>query len=146
MDGITPNPTVELPIEGTIDSDISIVGRDWNSDANRLRIGDVQRATGAKRELFIVLRGPKRNDVTITPEKVDPEWIKVNVGKAEPWNTGASGDGGVTRVPLTIEIPPDSPIVNRLGSDQAKFGQVILHTTHPDVPQIRMNLSFIVLQ
>ncbi len=60
MAGVTPNPTVDLPIEGTIDSDISIVGRDWNSDAARLRIGDVQRAKGAKRDLFIVLRGPKR--------------------------------------------------------------------------------------
>lgn len=146
MAGVTPNPMVDLPIEGTIDSDISIVGRDWNADAARLRIGDVPRAKGAKRELFLVLRGPKRNEVTVTPGKVDPAWIKVTVGKAEPWNVRADGEGGVTRIPLTIEIPPGAPVVNHLGGEQAKYAEVILETTHPDVAQIRMHLQFIVLQ
>ena len=46
--------------------------------------------------------------------------------------------GAVVETPLVIEIPPGSPAVNRLGSDQGKLGEIILETTHPRVPKVRI--------
>ncbi len=141
MPGATPNPVIEVPIEGTIDSDISIVGRGWNSDLGRLSIGDVKSSEGAHRDLLFVVRGPYRHDVVIKPASADPSWLKVTVGEPTDLKTGA---GGVTQIPLSIEIPPGVPPVNHLGSEQGKYAEVILETTHSDVQQIRMYLQFLV--
>ncbi len=51
--------------------------------------------------------------------------------------------GAVTQIPLTIEIPPDAPPANHLGTEQGKYGEVILETTHADIKQIRMYLQFV---
>ena len=86
--------------------------------------------------MFVLLRGDRRHDVTIKTGKVDPSWLKVTLG--EPTEL-KSGDGGVTQIPLTIEIPPGMPPVNHLGTDQGKYAEVVLETTHPQVTEIRMN-------
>jgi hypothetical protein len=144
--GVSANPVVEVPIEGIIDSDISIVGKDWNADAGTLEIGAVERSKGAKRKLFLVVRGPHRRETAITIGAVDPAWLKVSLGEPKELETRANGEGGVTQIPLEIAIPPGSPPVNRIGSEQDKYAEVILDTTHPDVKRIRMYLQFVVLQ
>ncbi len=140
MGGGAPNAVVEVPIEGTVDSDISIVGVGWNADAGRLAIGEVASSQGAKRDLRLVVRGSQRNDVKFTLEKVDPAWLKVSLGAASELNSG------VMQIPLSIEIPPGSPPMNRLGSDQGKYAEVVLDTTHPLVRKIRLYLQFVILQ
>jgi hypothetical protein len=130
--------TADVLISGTIDSDISIAGAGWNSDAGRLTIGNVKSAEGATRQVLVLVRGANRHDVTIKPSKVDPEWLKVVVGEPSDLSSGA-----VTQIPLTIEIPPNAPQVNHLGSEQGKFAEIVLDTTHPDVKQIRMFLKFV---
>jgi len=137
--GVAENPTVELPVVGTVDSDISIVGRGWNSDAGTLKFDSVKSAEGATRELLVLVRGDRRHDVTIKPGKLDPPWLKVTLG--EPVE---SKSGAVTQVPLKIEIPRGMSPVNRLGSEQGKYGEIVLETTHPDTKQIRMYLQFVI--
>jgi hypothetical protein len=136
--------SVEVPIEGIIDSDVSIVGPGWEQQLSRLSFSAVNSAKGATRKLLILLRGDRRHEVTIKTGKVDPSWLKVTLG--EPSELKGSGDGGVTQVPLTIEIPPGMPPVNHLGTDQGKYAEVVLETTHPQVSEIRMNLKFVIEQ
>ncbi len=138
--------TILVPIEGTVDSDISLVGRGWNASTGRLYVGEVRSGSGAKRELYLMLRGPHRNDTTIQPVLVAPEWLKVSLGEPRELTSGGSAGGGVTQIPLEIEIPPGMPTVNHLGSGQGKVAQVVLETTNPDVRQIRMDVQFIILQ
>jgi hypothetical protein len=140
------NPVIDIPIEGTIDSDISVVGRGWDAQYGRLRIGEVSGSRGVKWDVSLILRGPLRHEVTIKPQSVDPSWLKVTLGDKTDVSTGTGREGGVTRIPLTIEIPPGTPPVNRLGSDQGKYGEIIFETTHPDVKQIRMYLQFVVVK
>jgi hypothetical protein len=141
------NPhSMDISIEGTVDSDISLVGRGWNAVRNRLSIGEVRSEQGAKRELYLMLRGPRRNDTIIKPTVVDPSWLKVRLGEPRELTSSEDGQGGVTQIPLTIEIPPGMPAVNHLGTNQGKFAEVVLETTNPDVKQIRMDLQFIILQ
>jgi hypothetical protein len=140
------NLLADVTIEGSVENDISIVGRGWNTDAGRLVIGAVESRQGAKRNLFLVLRGPYRNDTIVKPIEIKPSWLKVSVGEPKELKTGADPGAGVTQIPLTIEIPPGAPTVNHLGSDQGEYGQVMLETTHPEVGRIRMYIQFVVLQ
>ena len=142
--GSSSATVVDLPVDGTIDSDMSIVGRGWNNDVHRLAIGSVKSSTGATRKLFIVLRGPDRHNVKITPGAITPTWLKVTVG--EPSELKSGSGGGVTQIPLSIEIPPGQSPVNHLGTDQGKYAEVILETTLPDVKQFRMYVQFVVTQ
>jgi len=135
--------SVDVPIQGVIDSDVSIVGQGWEQQLSRLSFPAVSSAKGATRKLFVLLRGDRRHDVTIKTGKIDPPWLKVTLG--EPTEL-KSGDAGVTQVPLTIEIPPGMPPVNHLGTDQGKYAEVVLETTHPQVNEIRMNLRFVIEQ
>jgi uncharacterized protein DUF1573 len=146
MAGFAERPTVEVPIEGTVDSDISVVGKGWNGDLGRLAIGAVKRAEGATRHLRLIVRGPHRHGTVIKPGKIDPTWLKVTVGEPSELKQRAAGEGGVTQIPLTIEIPPGSPQTNRLGFNQGKYAEIFLETTHPQVQQIRMYLQFVVEQ
>jgi hypothetical protein len=144
--GEEARPVAEVPIEGTVDSDISIVGRDWNPDAARLSIGAVPSRQGARRNLYLMLRGPHRHDTTIQAAQIDPAWLKVTLGEPRELKTGANEDAGVTQIPLVVEIPPGTPLVNHLGSDQGRYAKVVLQTTHPEVREITMYVQFVVTQ
>lgn len=91
-----------------------------------------------------MLRGPDRHNVKITPGAITPTWLKVTVG--EPSELKSGSGGGVTQIPLSIEIPPGQSPVNHLGTDQGKYAEVILETTLPDVKQFRMYVQFVVTQ
>jgi hypothetical protein len=136
----------DVAIEGTVDSDISLVGRGWNSLYNRLMIGEVRSNQGAKRELYVMLRGPRRTETTIKPASVNPPWLKVELGEPRQLSAGANGQGGVSQIPLTIEIPPGAPAANFLGAGDSKPAEVVLETNNPDVPQIRMEVQFLILK
>jgi hypothetical protein len=133
----------ELPFEGQVEADISVVGPNWNSQYARLSIGSVKNSQGAKRQLLLILRGAHRHDVTIKPAKIDPEWVHVTLGTPTDIRGGATGDG-VTQIPLTIEIPPGVGPSNHLGTSQGEYGHIVLETTDPQVPQIPINLMFVV--
>ncbi len=138
LSGTEETPTIRVPIAGIIDSDISLVGSGWNADAGRLAIGDVKISEGTTRRLLLLVRGAGRHEVTIKPVSREPDWVKVTVGEPSELSSGA-----VTQIPLTIEIPPDAPPANHLGTEQGKYGEVILETTHADIKQIRMYLQFV---
>ena len=140
MAGIDDTPTVEVPVMGTIDADISIIGANYKSDAGKLTIGTVKASEGAKRDLLVLVRGEHRHDVTIKPVKIDPPWMKVTLGEPVDLPSGAA-----TKIPMTIEIPRGSPPENHLGSDQGKYAEIHLETTHPQAKQIRMYVQFVVL-
>jgi hypothetical protein len=140
LQGVAETSTVEVPIEGTVDSDISIVGPGWDQKYGRLAINAVQSAKGATRKLFLLVRGDHRHDLAIKPGKLDPAWLKVELGEPTELNNGA-----VTQIPLTIEIPPGAPPANYLGTDQGKYAEIILETTHPQVKEIRLHLKFAIV-
>jgi hypothetical protein len=133
--------TVEIPVEGTVDADISVVGAGWDQDQSRLTIGSVKSAKGTKRTLLVLVRGDHHADVRITPIEADPAWMKVTIGEATELRSGA-----VTQIPLTIEIPPGQAPVNHLGSDQGAYGEIVLETTHPEVKKLRMYVKFVIEQ
>lgn len=130
---------VEVPITGTVSTDISIVGRGWNQETNQLNFGAIKSTEGAKRQLSLLIKGDNRHDVKVSLKQSNPEWLKVDVGEPVALKTGA-----VLQVPLTVEIPKGVTPGNYLGTDQGKAGEIILETTHPTVKNIRMEVRMLV--
>ena len=130
---LSSSPTLALPLQGMVGGEIAVVGPGWDADTGILSLGTISSREGAQRRLMLVVRGPSRKNVTFKPVEVVPDLLRVSLGKRTEINRGA-----VVETPLIIDVPPGSPAVNRLGSDQAKLGEIILETTHPHVPKVRI--------
>ncbi len=136
------NPTMELPIRGTVVSDVSILsGRNFDSSTNILTLGIVPQAKGAKAVLPLLIKGPLRDSVEVTVERTDPEkTIVATLGTPKSIN-----DGAVRMVPLTVEIPPGAAPVNRMGgANREDYGRVVVTTTHPEAPRLQVLVRFAV--
>ena len=130
-------PTIELPIEGIVRSDITIAGRGFLAAANKLTLGHIRSDEGAKAELKVIVRGPHRKDVNLKVASKTPEDALVTLG--EPVH-----QTNVTLIPLTIEIPKGARSGNYLGSQQGKMGEIHLETGHPHTKEMTIYLSMLI--
>lgn len=132
---------LELEISGSVVSDIAIVGpSQFVEKHGLLMFGIIERARGAKATLRILVKGPHRQDVKLTVQDVDPaDVLNASLGEAQEINAGA-----VRLYPLEIEVRPGSRLVNRMGSEQAKFGKIVIESTHPTVKKIPIKVKFAV--
>ena len=133
------SPTVEIPVEGTVDSDISIIGRGWNDKNGVLTMGTVSGREGAEQTVMLACRGSYSKDVTYKVAHVAPGLLKVELGKRAEVSRGK-----VSLTPLTIQIPKGSHPANHLGSEQGDFGRITIETDHPQAPQLRILVRFAV--
>ncbi len=134
---LDPAREVEIPVMGTVVSDISVYGDRWDETYGLLTIGTVASEKGAEAHLTVIVRGPHRQDVKFEVAEVFPDFLEVEAG--ERLSTGA-----VKLIPVTIRIPAGSPQANHVGSDQGRVGRVLINTNHPKVPQLRMLVRFAV--
>lgn len=133
------NPAVTVPLRGTVASDITIAGAGWDPDLGVLNIGTVPGRTGTGWRLLLIVRGPHAKEVKFESAHVEPEFLRVEFGRT----TSAPTDT-MTQTPLFIRIPEGTRPVNHLGSEQGKLGEILLTTTHPQVPQLRIRVRFAV--
>ena len=131
---------VEVPFEAVVEGDVSVLGKGWEPERQTLTIGAVNRREGAEVKLLLVARGEKRKETTFCVASVTPDVLQVKVGEAQalgqenqPWQT-----------PLTITIPPGSPIADHLGGAQGKSGEIVIESNHPDAPRITIRVRFAV--
>jgi hypothetical protein len=133
--GLAEFPIVTVPIGGQVNSDITIVGPDWNERRGILRFGAVSTQKGASRKLTLLIRGPHRQQSTVQVERTDPPELQVTVG--------APVDGAqVRQIPLTIDVPAGARPLSRLGQGHGGYGEIILNSTHPDAPQLKVLVEF----
>ena len=130
---------VDVPVQGTMGSQLIVAGFGWEEHAGVLTLGTVAAAKGTERKLYVVARGPHARQVKLDPVRVVPDLLKVEVGPGKQL-----GDGAVIRIPLTIRIPPGSRAANYLGSRADELGQIVLQTGHPQQPELRILVRFAV--
>jgi hypothetical protein len=123
--------TVEVPLEGTVTGDLSVVGGAWNRSRQSLFLGTVSAKTGFRTQVFVTARGPHRELVRPVVREVVPPSLEIRVGESEP-----VGSGSVIRTPIEIVIPPGSPAANHLCSQLGPAGRIVLETGHPDSPTL----------
>jgi hypothetical protein len=133
-------PTLQLPIAGTVISDIIISGPGWDREHGVLVLGVVRSGEGIRRNLTVLVHGEHRHDVQVTVGKCQPDFLRVSLGEPADVNGGA-----VVRIPLTVEVPPGAPDANYLGSP-GRLGEILLETTHPEAKQVRLLVQLAVEQ
>ena len=130
--------TVEVPIEGAVASDISIVGVGWDAKTGVLKLPAAAAVgKGAERKLLLVVRGPHRENVKFKLAQVTPDRLEAALGE-----TMASNSGELTQTPLTIRWPTEASPGDRPGPPAQDTGQIVLDTNHPQQPQLRIQVGF----
>jgi hypothetical protein len=133
-------PEVTLPVIGSVEGDISVAGGpEWNREVMMLSLGVLGRDKVVTRELKLLVRGPQAGRVTFQVVKVVPEAIRVHLGESRELAAGR-----VQQVPLVIEIPGGLPPMSYMGQDERSFGEIVLSTTHREIPQLRLRIRFAV--
>jgi hypothetical protein len=132
-------PTLRIPLSGTIVGDISIVGPGWNDEAGVLTLGTLSSREQTERQLLLVARGPYSKEVQFTLLRTDPDLLQVDLERLK--ETTAVGSGAVTQTPLVIRVPKGSRRANYLGP---RLGEILIGTTHPDVPLLQIRVLFAV--
>lgn len=133
-------PAVVVPMRGKVTGDISIEGRDFNDTTGLLKLGTVNSESGVRRTLFLFARGPHRKEVSFNIVESDPR----DQLRAELGETVEIAEGKSTQTPLLIEIPKGSRPATHLSSQQGKLGLIVIETHHPQIPELRIHVSFAV--
>lgn len=133
------SPTINLPLSGSVSSDVSIIGPDWSMANGVLRLGVVESGQGAERTLKLVTRGPHSKTIEFKVASQTPAFLQVSIGERKEMASSA-----VSQTPITIKVPKGSPTANHSGSEIGKAGVIKLETNHPDVQEVRLLVQFVV--
>lgn len=131
-------PVVEIPIEGRVTGDISIVGpRPWDADSSILAIGKVKTADGYRSKgLYLLIKGTAADKLALTPGRISPEFLQIHF---EPVQRLSSS---VAKVPFTVEVPPGTSPANHSGSILGKMGQIEIEAGESDGQRIKFFVQF----
>jgi hypothetical protein len=129
---------LEVPIYGVVKGDISIYGNGWSEANGLLRMGAATAAAGGKSQLFVNIRGEYADDTKLSVESVKPDALRATLGQPQKLRDG------LIRVPLEVSIPPGTRPMVYAGENQGGEGEIILATTHPVTPKVRLRVTFTV--
>jgi hypothetical protein len=130
-------PVVSLPVEGSVVSDILVIGRGWDDDHSLLTFGTVSAREGAKAQLYVLANGPNRKQVHLKVREISPDSLKVKLG--EPTEIAGSDQ---LKIPLTVEIPPGARASVHLGGSEGALGEIMLDTGRSDVATMKIRVRF----
>lgn len=132
-------PELEIPVTSFIVGDISVIAvKKYDRDKSVLYLNKLKKSEGAKTKLFLIVKGPHRNDVKVKLEETFPEYMKVEVGEPESIN-----DGSVRKIPLSVEIPSGVAAGNFLGPERKDLGKIALSVEgHPEIKEVNIGVYF----
>ncbi len=132
---------LEIPLHGRVVGDISLSGNSFVPVQNRLKWGPVTQKDGMVSRLRMTVKGRHAKDFEITDVETTPEFLKIDVVDRRELPSGT-----LTLLTLDVAVPPASPPVNYSGGVEHPAGQVILHTTHPEIETFRFDVEFAVTE
>lgn len=136
---VEARPELEIPVRGNVIGDLTLFGRDYYPEKGVLQLGLV-RAEGKRTTVNLIVKGKHRDATHVTVKSVDP----ADVLRATLGERAVSGNGKSVRIPLTVEVPPRSRTLQRLGGTRGEPGQIVLETTHPDTKSLTVHVHFAV--
>lgn len=131
-------PPLQVAVQGTVIGDLSFFGPDVKPQSRSLPLGVIKQGAGKSRTIYVMVKGPHRNDTQFTVKKVEPANLRAMLGEAITQNPN------VRMIPLTIEIPADAPPINLSGSENGQSGHIILETTHPTIKELELQVFYII--
>ena len=132
---------LHIPIRGQAMSDIIIASsREYEPNRSLLTLGTVKRSETASAVLHLFVTGPYRHETHLSVGAMDPpDCFRVEIGPRQELN-----DGKTMKYLVTIQIPPNHPPINRMGSAQAPHGRIVLETTHPLTKYVPIQVKFLI--
>lgn len=135
---LNPDESFEIPINGSIVSDISLAGPRVSPANMRVDLGTFSTTQGTKSTIYLLVKGPHRDDLQLSVAEVEPAAeLDVQVGEAIRENPK------IVRYPLTLEVPPGVRPISRgtAGSEIV----VRVETTHPDIKELTFRVRYVIL-
>jgi hypothetical protein len=129
----------EIPVMGTIGSEISIVGPGWDPETNIASLGLIEPDQGIERKLMIKVGGPNPKEITFQPPQWVPDLLDVELG-----DTTELGGGRFAMTPLFIRVHKGSHPAMYLGPERPNLGRITIETNHPQAPQLEIYVRFAV--
>ena len=134
---VSDRDPMELPLQGTVISDISLAGPGVTASRLVVNFGQLKVGQGMKRTVFITAKGPFRNDTQVQLTGTEPAVdFQASLGETIRDNPA------LVRFPLTIEIPPSAPPIARNGDES--YARIKLSTTHPQVKELVVKVRYVV--
>ena len=135
---LNPEAEFEIPIYGSVVSDISLLGPGVTSDQMLASLNSFPSSRGAKSTIYLVVKGPHRENTTFKIGRIVPsDELKVSIG--EPLRNNSQ----ILSYPVTLEVPPGTPPVSRLSSGSRV--EVQIETTHPHVKTLSIYVKYAVV-
>jgi hypothetical protein len=129
---------LEIPVIGRVVGNISIHGRLWNEEQGVLRLGTISSETGTSAPLNVVIRGEGADATTLSVESCDPPELIAKLG--EPKHLSPT----LVHVPLVVQIPPGTPPMARLETEQSGAGKIVLKTNSQEAAEMVLHVRFAV--
>jgi Protein of unknown function (DUF1573) len=130
--------TIEIDVTGTRSGPILFLPPEghglWQSEKQRLNMGQVRREVGSKVTLPAIIYGMK-DTFKVLKTTNDAEYLKVTVVPNKEISSGEQQGAN-----FIFELPPGSPAVTRASPDSV---HVTLDTNHPKLKQIVFEIEFI---
>jgi hypothetical protein len=126
-----------IAVSGEIGGAVNIFGKDWERELRYLNVGNVRQSEGDKHTVYVLLHG--LGGVNLGPPEVNEEVLKVKYGEIKEMKGGA-----LLKVPVDIEIPPGSPLVNHMGG-KAKLAEIIIPTNKSELGRVKLLVRFAVV-
>ncbi|WDI42807.1 DUF1573 domain-containing protein [Bremerella sp. P1] len=132
-------PELEIPVTSFLVGDISVIAiKKYDRDKSVLYLNKLKKAEGTTTKLFLIVKGPHRNDVNVKVAETFPDYMKVEVGEPESINNGS-----VRKIPLSVDIPAGVPEGNFLGPERKDLGKIALSVEgHPEIQEVNIGVYF----
>ncbi|HET6884319.1 MAG TPA: DUF1573 domain-containing protein [Pirellulales bacterium] len=131
-------PETSVSIKGDVAGAVTVFGKGWERDFKYLEIGTIPQSQGAKRTLFVLVHGDVA-DLKLDPPEVDEDVLKVSYGDLVEMKQGT-----VVKVPVNIEIPPGSALVNHMGG-KGRLAQILISSNKPALGRVKLSVKFAVV-
>ncbi|MFN3153577.1 DUF1573 domain-containing protein [Bremerella sp.] len=132
-------PELEIPVTSFIVGDISVIAvKKYDRDKSVLYLNKLKKAEGASTKLFLIVKGPHRDSVSVKVDETFPAFMEVEVGEPESINNGS-----VRKFPVSINIPAGVPEGNYLGPERKDLGKIALSVEgHPEITEVNIGVYF----
>ncbi len=127
---------LSVPISSHVVGDISIYGPGWRPKHSLLRMGNVRGTKGKTVKLVLAVRGEHAPTTEFEVASIDPPELKVSVGERRKMTDQ------LYHFPLLVSVPAGTKPLVRLGPPASTDAKIVLKSTHPDTPEVRIGVHF----
>jgi hypothetical protein len=135
---LNPDATFEIPVYGSVVSDISLAGQNSSAERMVVYLGSFSSSQGATSTVYLVVKGPHRDQTELKIAEVLPN-SELTATLGEPIRDNPQ----IVSFPVTLAVPKGTSPVSRLGKGSVA---VRVETTHPQLKELTFFVRFAVVE